>query len=184
MPDTSQNRERPRLAKALEFLRPCWKSALMVVLFTLLTSGLNSLEPMVQKILIDALTTAHGTPLWHDLNLSQIIWTVVAIMAVLALVRGFFGGWTSVLTWRLKLTANKYMLDKAARTIYHQSLSFHRGARTGELMSNLDRGVNGFSSALSDIMITLLPNALFLVCTIIFMLTMNVHMTLIALLFA
>jgi ATP-binding cassette subfamily B protein len=169
--------------KALGFLRPSWKPAVGAVVLTLITSGLNAVEPMVQKVLIDALTT-NGRDLAQNLDITKVLLTVITIMAVLTIVRGAFGGWSNILTWRLKLTSNRYMLDAAARTIYNQSLSYHRSARTGAVMSNLDRGVNGFSSALSDIMITLMPNALFLICTFIFMLSMDVRLTMIALIFA
>jgi ATP-binding cassette subfamily B protein len=164
--------------RALGFLRPAWKTAALAVVLTLITSLSNSIEPMVQKIAIDALTSKIDSVV-QGLTQHQIINVVVIVLAVLTIFRGGSGVWSSVLTGRLKLLSNRTMVDKAVRNIYSQSLSHHRGARTGEVMSKLEAGVNGFSSALSDIMISLLPNLLQLLCTLAFMLSMNLKMTLI-----
>lgn len=169
---------RSSLMRALGFLRPSWKIAVMAIFLTLITSLSNSIEPMVQKLAIDALTNKVDG-IVQGLNKHQIIDVVVAVLGLLTIFRGGSGVWSSVLTGRLKLISNRSMVDQCVRNIYSQSLAFHRAARTGELMSRLDEGVNGFSTALSDIMINLLPNVLQLFCTLGFMLLMDIRLTLI-----
>lgn len=170
--------ERSALLRALGLLKPAWKTAAWAIGLSLIVALATSVEPMVQKVIIDSLTGKVVS--WGiTLDKHQLILIVVGIMAGLTIFRGGSGIQSSILTGRLKILCNRYLVDQAVWTIFNQSLAYHRNARTGEVMSKLEGGVNGFSTAFSDIMINLVPNVLQLVCTLIFMVIMDVRLTLI-----
>lgn len=167
----------------MDFLRPYWKTAVLIVVLTLAVSGLNSVEPIVQKVLIDALTSGQS-PLPEHFSLAGGLVALIAAMVALAVVRGIISGFSNTLSWRLRLKTNYNLLDSAVGKIYNLPLAYHQIETIGSTMTRLDRGINGFSSVLFDVTLTLLPSLLYLACTVVFMVSMNLQLALIALFFA
>jgi ABC-type multidrug transport system fused ATPase/permease subunit len=189
--------DRARMLRALGFLRPRWKSAVTALILTLVVALANSVEPLLLKEVVNALTHGHEpgqtesfrgflvdlltrvTGLVKEVDAHQIAYVILGLLAGLYLVRGILLLWSTCLTSWLKLLCTRCMLDQAVYSIYHQSLAFHQSTRTGKIMSELDSGVTGFSEALSSIMITLLPYGAFLLCTGGFMAVMNFELTMV-----
>ncbi|HEY9776345.1 MAG TPA: ABC transporter ATP-binding protein [Planktothrix sp.] len=174
---------RSRILRALGFLSPYWKNVILILFLTLLTSAVNSVEPMVQKLLIDALTTGGSTVRYAQSLMGSVMLTI-ALLVLLAIARETVGGLSNYLSWRLRLRTNHKILDSAVGKIYSLSLSFHQNETIGSIMTRLDRGITGFSSVLFDITLTLLPSLLYLACTIVFMFMMDARLAWVALFFA
>jgi len=180
------NQNQPRIFRLFGYLRPHWKLAATIVTLTLLTSSLNSIEPMVQKVLIDTLSGVHSTWLPDHLSTLQILGSIVGVLLGFALMRGVLQGFSNYLSWRLQLYSKLTLLQRAVGNIFGLSLSQHQSEShgVGAVMTRLDRGINGLSWAFFDIALTLLPSLLYLVWTVVFMLSMDVRLTFIALAFA
>jgi ATP-binding cassette subfamily B protein len=178
-----QLKKSSRILRVFGYLRPFWKTAAGIVALTLVTSGLNSVEPMIQKVLIDALSTGHS-PLSYLQTVGQVVLLTVAVLVGFAIFKGVITAISNYLSWDLQLNTKLVMLERAVGKIYNLSLSQHQNDSIGAIMTRLDRGINGLSWAFFDIALTLLPSLLYLFCTVLFMLSMDWRLTVIALAFA
>jgi ATP-binding cassette subfamily B protein len=180
-----QAQESVNLKRVAAFLRPYWKTAVLIVSLTLLISGLNSVEPLFEKVIVDHLTLhspLETTP--SNAAFPHIIFLSLLGIALLALLKGLVTAVSNYLSWKLRLKTNHNLLNAAIGKIYNLSLSYHQHETIGSLMTRLDRGISGFSAVLFDICLGLLPSILYLVCTLVFMVLLSWKLTLVALFFA
>ena len=169
-------------ARALMLFRPYWKPALWLLLLTLLSTCVVAVEPLVQKYLFDKLA---GPIPGHGATSAEhfIFWAVIAMGLVItlgetvALAANYF-------SWKLRLRVNQRLLDAVVTHIYNLSLSYHQHETIASLRTRIDKAVNGFCSVLFDMTFSILPSALYLVCTIFFMLSLSRELSVVALFFA
>jgi ATP-binding cassette subfamily B protein len=171
-----------RLWRILGFLRPYWKTALFILALTLAVASLNSVEPLVQKLIFDSLAKYLTAPPESDHR--RFMLSAVGGLLLLALLREVVSAGSNYLSWKLRLQTNYKLLDAAVGRIYNLSLGCHQNQTIGSLLTRLDRGINGFSTVLYDLSFNLLPSLLYLGSTLIFMVYLNWKLSLVALLFA
>jgi hypothetical protein len=68
----------------LAMLRPLWKSASIVLLLTLLTSGIQAVGPLIQKQIFDSLSGKHS--FFDGMTPVGFVTTAVLVLLALALV--------------------------------------------------------------------------------------------------
>lgn len=140
-----------------------------------------AVAPLVQKAIFD---TLGGKDSWFSgFTPIGFILTAVGLLVALALVSEVISLLTNVLSWGVRLRTNYSLLDKVASHLYGMPLSFHHKQPVEVIRTRIDRGVNGFCNTLFDITFGILPNVLYLACTIGFMLMLSWKLSLIALIF-
>jgi ATP-binding cassette subfamily B protein len=167
--------------RLLAMLVPVWKPAAVVLLLTLLTSGIAAVGPLVQKAIFDAL--AGQAPPLEQWTPTGYLFAAIALLLSLALVAELVSFATSYLSWRIRLRTNFNLLDKVVSHLYSMPLSFHHREPVEVIRTRIDRGVNGFCNTLFDITFGILPSVMYLACTVVFMLALSWKLSLVALVF-
>jgi ATP-binding cassette, subfamily B, bacterial len=164
----------------LAMLRPLWKPAAVVLVLTLLTAGIQAVAPLIQKHIFDSLAGKHS--FFDGLSPVEFVIWAVAILVALNVVAEIISFATNCLSWGLRLKTNFNLLDKVASHLYRMPLSYHHKQPVEVIRTRIDRGVNGFCNTLFDITFGILPQVMYLVCTVVFML-MSWKMSLVAFIF-
>jgi ATP-binding cassette subfamily B protein len=167
-------------ARKLGLLRHFWKPALAVLVLTLFSTALATTEPLLQKYFFDTLTGGDiGN--WKAPDLMQLL---IAGMAGLVIVSEAIQFVSNYLNWRLRTAIDARLLDVVSTHVYNLSLAFHQKETVESLRTRIDKAVHSFCSVLFDIGFTTLPNVLYLVCTVFFMIALSPQLSLVALAFA
>lgn len=121
------------LKRLLRYVRPYWKTLLIVSLLLLLRTGLNLLPPLLQRQIIDKVI--------GEEKLSQLTTLIAALIAIHALSRLVdFGD-----LYLRHVAGENFIFDLRVRIYAHLqqlSLSFYESTSTGELMSRVTNDVN------------------------------------------
>ena len=163
-----------RLRRALLFAFPFRKAVLGILLITLLLSAVNAAEPLIMKFVFDDLATN-----------KQMHALMVGIGALLALgiFREVANAFTSWMTWHTRLGIHYSLLESTVGRLHRMPLSFHRTEGVGAIMTRLDRGIQGFLNAITQILFNIFPAILYLIISLFVMLKLNWHLTLLVLCF-
>jgi ATP-binding cassette, subfamily B, bacterial len=171
--DASARRHRRDLLRALSFIRPQSASVGGIVGLTLATTALGAVEPLLMKALFDGLVGGGVAGSWG--------W--VAALAALALGREALGSVGNWLSWRTRLRVQYGLLEATVGRLYRLPQQVHRTEGVGAILTRLDRGIQGFVGAITEIAYGVLPAAVYLVLAVGFMLHLDVRLTLLALAF-
>jgi ATP-binding cassette, subfamily B, bacterial len=166
---------RKRLRRALSFVRPYRLTVGVIIGLTLVVAALNAIEPLILKVLFDGLGGGNGVP--------QLVQPLVALV-VLALAREGLNVLTSWLTWRSRLAMQHAILGSTVERLQELSLDYHRNESVGGIMTRLDRGIQGFLGAVSDMAFNVFPALLYLTVSILIMIRLEWRLALVVLLFA
>src|SRR4051794_40676651 len=163
-----------RLRRALRFAFPFRKAVLGILLITLVLSAVNAAEPLIMKFVFDDLATN-----------KQMHALLVGIGALLGLgiFREVANAFTSWLTWHARLGIHYSLLESTVGRLHRMPLSFHRTEGVGAIMTRLDRGIQGFLNAVTQILFNIFPAVLYLIISLFVMLKLNWHLTLLVLCF-
>ena len=163
-----------RLRRALRFAFPFRKAVLGILLITLVLSAVNAAEPLIMKFVFDDLATN-----------KQMHALLVGIGALLGLgiFREVANAFTSWMTWHTRLGIHYSLLESTVGRLHRMPLSFHRTEGVGAIMTRLDRGIQGFLNAITQILFNIFPAILYLIISLFVMLKLNWHLTLLVLCF-
>jgi ABC-type multidrug transport system fused ATPase/permease subunit len=121
------------LKRLLRYVRPYWKTLIIVSILLLLRTSLNLLPPLLQREVIDEVIAKE--------KVSQLTILIAALIAIHALSRIVdFGD-----MYLRHVVGEKFIFDLRVRIYAHLqqlSLSFYEGTSTGELMSRVTNDVN------------------------------------------
>jgi ATP-binding cassette, subfamily B, bacterial len=171
--DASERNHGRDLLRALGFIRPQAGPVGGIVGLTLATSALGALEPMLMKGVFDGLVDGGVAGSW----------TWVAALAGLALAREALGSVGNWLSWRTRLRVQYGLLEATVGRLYRLPQHVHRTEGVGAVLTRLDRGIQGFVGAITEIAYGVLPAAIYLAMAVGFMLHLDVRLTLLALAF-
>jgi ATP-binding cassette, subfamily B, bacterial len=143
------------------------------VTLTLATSALGALEPLVMKFLFDGFLE----PGYGD------IVRAIATLAALALAREVLGSVGNWLGWRTRLKVHYALLDAVVERVYRLPQHVQREEGVGAIMTRVDRGIQGFVGALTELVYGVLPAALYLIVALTVMMRLDWRLTLLALVF-
>ncbi len=171
-----------RLRRIGAYLLPYWKSALFVLALTLSIALLNAVEPLIYKAIFDRL--GDGVSKLGD-NPYHFLFRSGAALVALLLVKELVEIVTNNLYWRLQLKVKFDLLGASVARIFNLSMNYHQNETggIGALMTKLDRGINGFSQVLFDVSFQILPSLAYLICTLVFMLSLSWKLSLVAVAF-
>jgi ATP-binding cassette, subfamily B, bacterial len=168
--------ERPRvtwalLRRVLSYARPYIGMIFWMLIFTLITSGLSLLNPLILRNLID-----HTLP---SRDLHSLTWLVAALLAIPLLTGGL-----NVLLRQLNARVGEGVVyDLRVALFSHlqrMSLGFFTHTKVGELMSRLNNDVVGAQNAISNTFVNIVTSLIQAVTVLVVMFTLEWRLTLIS----
>src|SRR4029453_5453674 len=87
------------------------------------------------------------------------------------------------LTWKTRLGIHYALLEAMVDRLHQLPLAFHRKEGVGGIMTKLDRGIQGFLSALTEILFNVFPAILYLGISIVVMFQLNANLATLVLCF-
>jgi ATP-binding cassette subfamily B protein len=146
-----------------------------VLSFALAIAALNAAEPLVLKYVFDRV---------GGKGVATALAFGVFGMLALGLVRELLMGLQNWLTWKTRIEVQFSLTAATVGRLQQLPLSFHRNSGVGATMTRLDRGVQGFVTALNELAFNILPSAAYLILAIAMMFRLSPKLGLVALAFA
>jgi len=174
-PVSDRATRRSRLRRALKFAFPYRRAVAGIFVITLLVAAANAAEPIVLKFLFDNLTS--------DGRSIHALMHFLFILIGLGVFRELANGLSNWLTWRTRLGIHYALLETTVERLHRMPLGFHRQEGVGAIMTRLDRGIQGFINAITQILFNIFPAVLYLAISIFVMVQLNWHLAVIVLLF-
>jgi len=172
----SDTGEKPKITRELmrrvyEYARPYrWQIGGMLLLI-LINTGLNLLNPLILRDLID-----HTIP---NRDTNRLIWLALALLLIPA-----FGGMLNVFQRRLNSRVGEGVIYDLRVALYarlqRMSLRFFTNTKVGELMSRLNNDVVGAQSAVSNTIVGIVTNIIQGTAVLVVMLSMEWRLTLVS----
>ncbi len=153
-----------RFKRALMFLRAYRLALFFVLLLSFALAGLNAVEPLVLKYIFDSLGCTGA---------EKSIISGLIILFLVSIGRELIGGSSNWLTWKVRLGIHYLLLEATVERLQTLPISFHRRETVGAIMTRLDRGIQGFLGAATEIAFQALPAIVYLGISIWIMLTLD-----------
>jgi ATP-binding cassette, subfamily B, bacterial len=169
--------DRKRLKRALRFAAPYRGRVFIIFLITLFLAAINAAEPLVMKFIVDALSVDAATK-------TQALIRGILYLIGLGIVRELCNGASNWLTWHTRLGIHYELLEATVERLHRLPLSFHRKEGVGAVMTKLDRGIQGFINAISQILFNVFPAILYLGISIFIMIRLDWRLAVAVLFFA
>ena len=164
-----------RFHRAVRFALPQRNAIVAILALTLLMAGANAAEPLAMKFIFDNLGAKEKLlPLLQGL----------AILAVLSLGREAARGFSDWLTWRTRVGLQYALLEATVGKLHHMPLRMQRSEGVGAIMTRLDRSIQGFVGAVTQLLFSILPALAFLVIAMVIMFRMDWRLAALVLVFA
>ena len=161
--------------RAVRFALPQRNAIIAILALTLFMAAANAAEPLALKYVIDRLTgTVTLNPLFKGL----------AVLAALALTRELASGIADWLTWRTRIGLQYALLEATVGKLHQMPLRLQRSQGVGAIMTKLDRSIQGFVTAVTQMLFNILPAAVFLVIATTIMFELQWRLALLVALFA
>ena len=164
------------ILRAGSFARPYRIYLAVVLCLTLLIAVAGSVEPLVMKYIFDALGRKETA--------LPLLMTGVGGLVVLGVAREVLQTVSNWLSWRTRLNIHYSLLDATVERIHRLPPDYHRENGVGAIMTRLDRSIQGFIGALSEISFSIVPSIAYLVLALVMMLRLDWRMTLLVAAFA
>jgi ATP-binding cassette, subfamily B, bacterial len=166
-----------RMRRALSFAAPHRGSVVAILLLTLAMAGLNAAEPLVLKYIFDDLGSA-------DRRTAEVLLGWVVVLLVLGLTREALSGICNWLTWRTRLGLHYGLLEATVGRLHRMPLRIQRSEGVGAILTKLDRSIQGFIGAVTQILFNVLPALTYLIISVVVMLQIEWRLALVVLAFA
>jgi ATP-binding cassette, subfamily B, bacterial len=167
--------KRSRWRRALGFAFPYRKAVLGILLITLFLASVNAAEPLVMKFIFDNLSSSP--------DLAALGLGVAGLLAI-GLVRELFSALSNWMTWHTRLGIHYALLEATVERLHRMPLSLYRNQGVGAIMTKLDRSIQGFIGAVSQILFNIFPAIVYLIISIFVMLKLNWKLAVLVLAFA
>jgi ATP-binding cassette subfamily B protein len=164
-----------RLRRALQFAAPFRRTVIAISACTLLIAGANAIDPLIMKYIIDGLGGG-----W---NVDRLVGPVV-LLAVLALFREGLSSLSNWLTWRTRIGLHYALLEATVGKLHAMPLRLQRSEGVGAILTRLDRGIQGFIGAVTQLLFNVLPALVYLILSVIIMLRLDWRLALVVIAFA
>ncbi len=163
-----------RLRRALGFARPYRRPIVLILTLTLGVAAMNALDPLIMKYIFDHLGAQDS---------GRAALRGVGLLAALAVLREIGGAVSNWLSWRTRLGVHYALLDATVERLHRMPQDVHRREGVGAVMTRLDRSIQGFIGALSEISFNVLPSLAYLAIALVLMLQLDWRLTALVLVF-
>ncbi|HEU5078949.1 MAG TPA: ABC transporter ATP-binding protein [Opitutaceae bacterium] len=164
-----------RLRRALQFAMPYRQEIGIICFLTLIAAGINAIEPLLLKAIFDHLTTNAAM---------KTVLTNVGLLFALSVGRETNVALCNWLTWRSRLGIHYSLLESTVGRLHRMPLSMQRSEGVGAILTRLDRGIQGFVGAVTQLVFNVFPAVFYLVISVVIMLRLEWRMALLVILFA
>jgi ATP-binding cassette, subfamily B, bacterial len=164
-----------RFYEATRFAFPQRGAVLLILVLMLLVAVIGAVEPLVTKWLIDALTSKQPG--------AVLLWGI-GLLAACAIVREIIEGIANWLTWRTRIGVQYALLESTIGKLHTMPIRLQRSEGIGALMTRLDRSIQGFTAAVTLILFSILPSAVFMIIAGAIMLQLDWRLALVVLAFS
>lgn len=163
------------LHQAVRFAIPQRNAIITILALTLLMAAANAAEPLALKFIFDGLTSDEG--------MSTLL-RGLGVLAVLSLAREAGHGISDWLIWRTRIGLQYALLEATVGKLHRIPLRLQRSEGVGAIMTRLDRSIQGFVAAVTELLFNVLPSIVFLGISIFIMVRLDYRLALLVLFFA
>ncbi|AHM58356.1 ABC transporter [Flammeovirgaceae bacterium 311] len=164
-----------QISRALGYAKAERRYILIVLLCALSVATIGVSEPLMMRHIFDSLG--------NKSSLAQVLITAAGLVAM-AFLKEAISARSNYLTWRTRLSIHQGLLSATVERLHRLPLESQRKEGIGAIMTKLDRGIQGFLGALSEVIFNLAPALTYLTLAIIVMVRLDWRMTLLVLAFA
>jgi ATP-binding cassette subfamily B protein len=162
------------ISRALKLVRPFRNRIVIILILTSLTAAANVAEPVIIKSIIDHI----GLPE----QLSYLLYGIIVFLSV-TLVSNLASAFSNWMGWDVRLHVHNILLNETVERLHVLPSEFHKKEGVGSIMMKLERSIQGFVGAVSEIFFNVLPSVLFLILALAVMFRLDWRMTLLVLAF-
>jgi ATP-binding cassette subfamily B protein len=164
-----------RWRRALTFTFPHRRAVVAISLFALVLAALSAVEPLILKWIFDGLEKEKKTdPLFIG----------VGLLVGVAVVKEAINAVSNWLTWHTRLGIHFALLEQTVGRLHRMPLRIQRSEGVGAIMTRLDRGIQGFIGAVTQLLFNVFPAIVYLIISIVIMLQLDWRLALVVLAFA
>lgn len=163
------------MRRALSYASPHRRAVGVICFVTLVLAGINAAEPLVLKYIFDDLTQRQRM---------EVILRGAVLLLILGFVREIASGFSNWLTWRTRLNLQFVLLEATVERLHRMPLQMQRSEGVGAILTRLDRSIQGFIGAVSQILFSVFPAVVYLVLSIIVMVRLDWRLALLVLVMA
>lgn len=164
-----------QISRALGYAKSEKSYIFVVLLFALSIAAIGVIEPLLMRHIFDSLGSKDSLP--------NVLLTGAGLLGMTFL-KESISARSNYLTWRTRLTIHQNLLSTTLERLHRLPLENQRKEGVGEIMTKLDRGIQGFLGALTEVIFNLIPALAYLVFAVVIMLQLDWGMTLLLLAFA
>ena len=151
------------------------KSVAIIFVLTLFIAAINATEPIIMGWIFNEIG--------QDKDLNS-LFRGVGLLAGLALAREVFTAISTWLTWDTRLGIHYRLLEATVGRLHRMPLKLQRSEGVGAIIAKLDRSIQGFIGAVTQILFNIFPAVLYLGISIFLMFKLNWKMAVLVLSFA
>lgn len=171
---TAMMRKRYML-RALKLVKPYTGRILVILLLTTFVAAVNVAEPVIIKAIIDHIGTSE--------QMGYLVYGIILFFTV-SLLSNFASAYSNWMGWDVRLKVQYNLLNETVGRLHVLPSDFHKKEGVGSIMMKMERSIQSFVGAVSEIFFNVLPSVLFLVMALGVMFRMDWRMTLLVLAFA
>lgn len=171
---TAMMRKRYML-RALKLVKPYAGRIVVILLLTTFVVAVNVAEPVIIKAIIDHIGTSE--------QMGYLVYGIILFFTV-SLLSNFASAYSNWMGWDVRLKVQYNLLNETVGRLHVLPSDFHKKEGVGSIMMKMERSIQGFVGAVSEIFFNVLPSVLFLVMALGVMFRMDWRMTLLVLAFA
>jgi ATP-binding cassette subfamily B protein len=169
-----QNLKKGYLLRATKLIKPYkWRITVILLLTSLITAA-GVAEPVIIKNIIDHIGTGS--------QVSYLIYGIVIFFSV-SLLSNAASAFSNWMGWDVRLDVHYNLLNETVERLHVLPSDFHKKEGVGSIMTKLERSIQGFVGAVSEIFFNVLPSVLYLVMSLVVMFKFDWRMTLVVLVF-
>ncbi|GIK98836.1 MAG: ABC transporter ATP-binding protein [Alphaproteobacteria bacterium] len=161
--------------EAVRFAFPQRHAIGIILALMLGVAAANAVEPLLLKLVIDELAGEQR---------ERALLTGLGVLVGVAIVREMMDAAANWLTWRTRIGLQYALLEATVGKLHKMPLRVQRSEGIGAIMTRLDRSIQGFTSAVTLILFSVLPSIIFLAVAIWIMIGLDWRMALLVLVFA
>jgi ATP-binding cassette, subfamily B, bacterial len=148
---------------------------MLIAVATVLLAAASAVEPLVLKEIFDRLSIGGVAP---DLARG------ILLLVGLGLFRELATGASNWLTWRSRLGLHFSLLEATVGRLHRMPLQMQRSEGVGAIITRLDRSIQGFIGAVTQLLFNVFPALVYLVMSVVIMLRLDWRLALVVIGFA
>lgn len=164
-----------RFKRALQFTRAHTASVVIISLCTLVLAAANAAEPLILKFVFDNL--GKRLPI-------QALTSGIILLVAIVIGREIVSAVSNWLTWHTRLGIHYALLDATVGRLHSMPLRMQHSEGVGAVMTKLDRSIQGFLGAVTQLLFNVLPAVVYLVISLLVMINLDWRLALIVFAFA